>query len=286
MPNTSVGSSLFGSILSLFGLGTPTPVAVPDVWMMPSAFVDPVAEIRLGEITLMMGSGTQYPQPDHGVSIDRKETSKCASSLGTLRHHAKVHPRFGFVVEVDSSSVVNDAYCSVTLEPELLPLRHVDIEDYLKKEKDTQTLNAYLQTRQGKDGDDVLLRLTQISRAELSTQLSSQKSAVALEILAHKPEQIAKANGTVELLVLQDGKPLADQWVQIINSRGNKGWWKQSDAQGLVNFDLPTAEIWIFRTSVAQLATVIQGGSPMLQIDSTRSSLIIQSRAESAPSQL
>ena len=186
MPNLTVASSFFGSILSVFGLGAPTPDAIPDVWMMPSAFVDPVAEVRLGEITLMMGSGTQYPQPDHGVSIDRKESSKCASSAGLLRHHTKVHPRFGFIIEVDSSSVVNDAYCSTTLEPELLPLRQVDIEDYFRKEKDPQTLSAYQQTRQAKDGDDVLMRLTQISRAELSTQLSAQKSASALEIVARK----------------------------------------------------------------------------------------------------
>lgn len=280
MPNLTVASSFFGSILSVFGLGAPTPDAIPDVWMMPSAFVDPVAEVRLGEITLMMGSGTQYPQPDHGVSIDRKESSKCASSAGMLRHLTKVHPRFGFIIEVDSSSVVNDAYCVTTLEPEVLPLRQVDIEDYLKKEKDTLTLSAYQQTRQGKDGDDLQMRLTQISRAELSTQLSAQKSLSALEILARTPGQIAKANGTLELTVLADGKPMPEQWVQIINSKGNKGWWKQTDAQGRVDFELPSAGIWIFRTAVSQLGTVIHKGNPMVQVDSTRSSLILQSRSE------
>lgn len=281
MPNASIGSvssSFFGSLLSLFGLGAPAPIEVPDVWIMPSAFVDPVAEVRLGEITLMVGSGTRYPQPDHAVSIHRKESSRCASSLGSLKHHTKVHPRFGFIIEVDSSHVVNDAYCSMTLEPEILTLRKVDIEDYFRKEKDEQALSAYRQSRQGKAGEDVLMRLTQISRAELSTQLSTQKSLSSLEIVARTPDQILKANGTVELMVVADGKPLAEQWVQIINSEGKKGWWKQTDTQGHVDFEIPSAEIWIFRTSTSQLATVVHDGNLMLQVDSTRSSLIVQSR--------
>lgn len=283
MPNTSISSSFFGSLLSIFGLGTPSPAEVPDVWMMPSAFVDPVAEVRLGEITLMVGSGTRYPQPDHGVPIDRKESSRCASSAGLLTHHTKVHPRFGFVIEVDSSSVVSDGYCSMTLEPEILNLRKVDIEDYLKKEKNSETLSAYLQSKQGKAGEEALMRLTQISRAELSTQLSTQKSLSPLEIVARSPDQIAKSNGTLELLVLSDGKPLAEQWVQIINSKGNKGWWKQTDEQGHVDFEIPSAEIWMFRTSISQLATVIHSGNPMLELDTTRSSLIVQARPETNP---
>lgn len=279
MPSSSVASSFFGSLLSIFGLGSPTPVEVPDVWMMPSAFVDPVDEIRLGEITLMMSSGVQYPQPDHGVSIDRRESSKCGSGMGQLRHHIKPHPRFGFVVEVDSSRVVHDAFCTVTLEPEMLPLRQVDIEDYFKKEKDSHNLSAYQQSPQGKEGEEVRMLLTQISRAELSTQLSAQTASATLEIMARSPEQIAKANGIVELMVLENGKPLAEQWVQIISSNGKKGWWKQTDANGQVDFELPTAEIWIFRTSVSKLATVVQNGKPITQVESTRSSLILQSRS-------
>lgn len=278
LSSSTIGTSFFGSLLSLVGLGAPTPNAVPDVWIMPSAFVDPVAQVRLGEIKLMLGSGTDYPQPDHGVSIDRKESSQCASSAGSLKHHTKVHPRFGFIVEVDSSEVVNDGYCSVTIEPEMLTMRKVDVEHYLKKEKNNSALDDYQQSKQGKAGSDVLMRLTQIGRAELSTQISSQKSLSSLEIVARTPDQIAHANGTLELMVLAGGKPLADQWVQIINSKGTRGWWKQTDAQGHVDFEIPTAEIWMFRTSVSKLSTVIQNGTPTLEVDSTRSSLIVQAR--------
>lgn len=234
------------SVLSLLGLGAPAPVELSEFWMMPSAVIDPVSEVRLGEVTLMAGSGLNFPSPDQAISIKRQEQAICASQDGILPHRNKLHLRFGFALEVDTTHVRSDAFCVTHLNSENLHMDMGSLRRHLQRWKDN-TLLEQIQSEAWPSNQDFTLKVSRMARTELSTQLSAVDSISEVELRASKPDSHAWVGEPLELMVTYQGRPLVGQAVIMLDARNQHAYWGESDEQGLLSFNVPHDGTWLFK---------------------------------------
>ena len=82
---------------------------------------------------------------------------------------------------------------------------------------------------------------------------STRPAGMDLELLPAAPAAL-RSGAQARFVLLSNGKPLAEQPVELVSDRSPLGVWSRTDAQGQVAWTLPFAARWLVRTIVIEPA--------------------------------
>ncbi len=223
----------------LLGLACAGSVYAHDTWFAPQP----------GGV-LALGTGNRFPVNE--IAVDDKFFAKrgCITADGTpgaldkLRFTDKatlLRPKAGALT------------CFVQLDPFEIELPADKIEIYFKEIRPSAAvLSAWSELKAR--GLPFKERYTKSARIDLGPDASAQTIGTAMDALRVSPSGALKVGSTAVFQVLQNGKPLPDFSVELVNERSPLGLWHRTDAEGRISARLPLPGRWLLRGTELKLA--------------------------------
>lgn len=216
--------------------------AAHDTWFEPQRTTE------RGEAVLALGTGDGFPRFEETVRWETVTASSCKDAQGrsvALRWMADEPTRL--LMRSTRALPANAALsCRVRLAPAQITLDHATVERYFAEARPSEAVRAHWQ-RLRDQGVAWQETYTKLARVMMNGNLTSDDTAQGLDVRVLNTEPVLRVGDTLQLQVLHDGQPAAGQSMEMRNDLSPVGIWRQSDAQGLIQFPLPLAARWLLR---------------------------------------
>lgn len=201
---------------------------------------------------LALGTGNRFPVTE--LAVDDKFFAKrgCIAADGTPGALDKL--RFTDKTTLLRPKTAGAAQtCFVQLEPFEVELPADKIEIYFKEIRPSAAaLSAWADLKAR--GLPFKERYTKSARIDLGADASAQTTGTAMDALRVSPSGALKTGGVAVFQLLQNGKPLPDFSVELVNERSQLGLWHRTDADGRISARLPLPGRWLLRGTELKLA--------------------------------
>jgi uncharacterized GH25 family protein len=234
------------------------PVLAHDTWLLPQKTAVGVKQ----QVKLDITSGMAFPRNDHAITADRVERSSVrVGSSNSALINATMQPKFLTLSGAIGGTGIG--LCAIVLRPKTLELKPKDVAHYLEEigaseslrsawKKPTKTMRW--RERYAKHTKSFIAVGTEESNALEAAQNDSswsQPAGLKLEIVPQKNPCSLRVGDDFSVLVLRDGKPLADVSIGctpagVAASAKSKGL-KKTDANGIATFKLSKKGWHLFR---------------------------------------
>jgi Domain of unknown function (DUF4198) len=215
-----------------------TAASAHDTWFAPlTAGAAPDGPL------LTLATGNRFPVGDLAVDDKFFVQRGCRSGdggavpLATLRY-------------ADDATVLRAGAGALTCFVQLAPFEFdvpLDkVEVYFKEIKPTAAVVAKWADMHAR-GLPFHERYTKSARIDLGAVSSPQPTGTAMDVLRTAPQGTIAVGTEVTFQLLRDGKPLADQPLELINERSPIGLWHRTDADGRIRAKLPLPGRWLLR---------------------------------------
>jgi Domain of unknown function (DUF4198) len=229
---------LLSALLSLACAGS---VSAHDTWFAPQP----------GGV-LALGTGNRFPVTE--LAVDDKFFAKrgCLAADGTPAALDKI--RFTDKTTLLRSKAGTGALsCFVQLEPFEIELPPDKIDIYFKEIRPSPAALAAWADLKAR-GLPFKERYTKSARIDLGPEASTQTTGAAMDALRVSPSGALTVGSVAVFQLLQNGKPLPDFPVELVNERSPLGLWHRTDAEGRVSARLPLPGRWLLRGTELKLA--------------------------------
>lgn len=206
---------------------------------------------------LKLGTGNRFPRHEFTVG----EAS--LREQGCRRNGAKAMPLqvTGETVQALSLTArpggVGPVTCWAQQQPFEIEIAPATVEVYLKEVNASPAVRAAWAELQAR-GQPWRERYAKHARIELASQRTGTEAAtptgMAMDVLLESGLQPLAAGDTVRFQVLRDGQPLLDLAVELQNDQSGFGFWKKTDAEGRVSFQVPLEGRWLLRGTDLRLS--------------------------------
>lgn len=220
-----------------------------DSWLAPPA----VGEGDL--LTLTFTTGNRFPKAETAVPAAGIVGSGCIDAKGRthdFRPRGVAHEALLLRVRAGSEPVLGCWLRTQVFEVQIDP---PTVDVYLKE---VRAPAAVVQAWQAQRSQGIAwqesyeknarIELVRGDAAGLSLAGMRKPIGRGLELLPVGGDAL-RVGATFTLQVLLDGRPLAGQAVELVSERNPLGIWRESDAQGHVQYPMPLAGRWLLRAT-------------------------------------
>ncbi|MBL8340251.1 MAG: DUF4198 domain-containing protein [Rubrivivax sp.] len=224
---------------------TAAPALAHDTWFER---VEAGERAAAQPLQLALGTGTHYPRYEDPVQPKYLAHLACVDGQGTAY---KTEParagRRHTVVRVPGLDAAAFS-CVARLHSFEIELTPALVDVYFEEIRAGDALRAVL-SRQRAQGQPFEERYLKVARIEGLVAPARPQSAERqpLDVLRVAPGGVLKAGAEAVFEVQRDGKPLADQPVQLLNDAAPAGLWARTDAAGRITIRLPLPGRWLLR---------------------------------------
>jgi hypothetical protein len=199
---------------------------------------------------LALGTGNRFPVTE--LAVDDKFFAKrgCLAADGTPAPLDKL--RF-----TDKTTLLRPKAaaqtCFVQLEPFEIELPPDKIDVYFKEIRPSAAVLAAWSELKAR-GLPFKERYTKSARIDLGREVSPHTTGTAMDALRVSPAGGLTVGSTAVFQLLQNGKPLPDFAVELVNERSPLGLWHRTDADGRISARLPLPGRWLLRGTELRLS--------------------------------
>lgn len=223
-----------------------------DTWFEPQ----PAA--RPGQVLLKLGTGNRFPRHEFTVGEGSLRQQGCRQGGGPvvpLQVAGETAQALSLKARRGSTGPVS---CWAQQQPFEVEIEPATVEVYFKEinaSPAVRTAWAEMRSR----GVPWRERYAKHARIEIPGRRggAAVASGMAMDVLIETGLQALVEGDTVRFQVLRDGEPLPGFAVELQNDQSPLGFWKTTDAQGRVSFELPIAGHWLLRGTDLRLSTTV-----------------------------
>ncbi|MBA2964467.1 MULTISPECIES: DUF4198 domain-containing protein [Ramlibacter] len=236
-------------VSALCALSAQWPVHAHDSWLTRPAVEQDTRLLRLD-----LSTGSRFPLRETRPSAATIAQAGCRSparsraDLLPRQEHAD-HLELGARIDVSSG-----AACWAELKPQQVELSPELVATYLADIRAPDDVRAMWQQQLAR-GIGWRESYRKFARIDVPASAASpvaaslrQSQGLAMEIVPLGSESI-RAGQPFSYLLLWDGTPLANQWLEFVSERHPLGVWRQTDGDGQVRQALPYAGRWLLRAT-------------------------------------
>jgi Domain of unknown function (DUF4198) len=227
---------------ALIGLACASTVSAHDTWFAPQP----------GGV-LALGTGNRFPVTE--LAVDDKFFVKrgCIAADGTATALDKLRFTDKTTLLRAKGTAPAAQTCFVQLEPFEIELPPDKIEIYFKEIRPGAAALAAWADLKAR-GLPFKERYTKSARIDLGSEASAHTTGAAMDALRVSPGGALTVGSTAVFQVLQNGKPLPDFPVELVNERSPLGLWHRTDADGRISARLPLPGRWLLRGTELRLS--------------------------------
>lgn len=223
-----------------------------DSWLSPSADSSPQGLLRV-ELNI----GSRFPLRQGSTPVSSVESAGCRPLADRSREvpllpRVERTDRLELRSRLDARSALT---CWVTLRPHAVTLAPELVATYLDEVRAPTRVRQIWeqQLARGLPWHEVyrkFMRMELNPRAAADQDLRSirQPHGVGLELAVWGGDPL-RVGQAATFQVLLEGKPLSGQPVEFVNERIGLGIWRETDAQGRVEFTFPFTGQWLLRAT-------------------------------------
>lgn len=228
-----------------------------DTWF------EPLPTTRPGEVPLKLGTGNRFPHHEFTVGEASLRQQGCRRGAGKVVPMQVAGETVQALTLKARPGGVGAVTCWAQQQPfEIEIATAATVEVYLKEVNASPAVRAAWAELQAR-GVPWRERYAKHARIELAgrratTEASTEAATptdMAMDVLLDSGLQPLAAGDTVRFQVLRDGQPLPDLAVELQNDQSPIGFWKKTDAEGRVSFQVPIEGNWLLRGTDLRLST-------------------------------
>jgi hypothetical protein len=208
---------------------------------------------RPGEALFALGTGNRFPLTELAVDSQYFARSGCRAGDGSTRALEALRYTDKTTVLRSKGADAAALACFVQLAPFEFELPADKIEIYFKEIRPSAAVRAAWAGLQAR-GLPFIERYTKSARIDLGTDAASYAVGTAMDALRLAPVGPLTTGGEASFQVLQDGRPLADFPVELINERSPVGLWLRTDGEGRIRTRLTLPGRWLLRGTDLRLS--------------------------------
>ena len=235
-------------IAAALAILAPGAASAHDSWFVPQP-----ATPR-GELSLALGTGTQYPKFELPIAIEQVADTGCQGPDVRPEALRRQADRANALLlrtarPVPATAVLS---CWAQLVPIDVAIEPPIVERYFTEIRPPDAVRerwAALQAR----GVGWQERYVKHARIEIDgvapppEAFATEPLPLGMDVLMRAPRRPLRVGDEVEFQVLRDGQPLADFNVELRSDLSPVGLWQRTDAEGRVRQALPLAARWVLR---------------------------------------
>jgi hypothetical protein len=206
-----------------------------------------------GEVMFALGTGNRFPLAELAVDRQYFARSGCRGVDGATRPLEALRYTDKSTV-LRSKAVGSGALaCFVQLEPFEFELPPDKIEVYFKEIRPSPAVLAVWAGLRAR-GLPFIERYTKSARIDNGGDAAAFPVGTAMDVLRLSPTGPLSTGSEAGFQVLQDGKPLADFPVELVNERSPVGLWLRTDGEGRIRTRLTLPGRWLLRGTDLRLS--------------------------------
>lgn len=225
-----------------------TPLIAHDTWLVPDRF----RSVRPVGVTLSLSSGMEFPKLDHAIAADRIETAKWRSSrgagslpVGTTGAHA---------LELRADAGAGVTVFSVVLQPRPSKLKREQVREYAHHLGIPNADAVYAEWERTAKVEETGYRymkyaktFVRAGRAAGKSRVWAEPAGMRLELVPQNEPTSLVSGNTLEVLLLDRGKPLPRYPVALAREGAKDPIAAVTDSQGRVRLRLPSSGRYMLR---------------------------------------
>ncbi len=217
-----------------------------DTWFAPATRPAP------GNLTLLLGTGNQFPLQEFGLQASHLEQLGCQTHQGqrlALLPQTETGTALSLRVGGTDTMAGQPLTCWAQLVPFEIEIAPAQVAVYLREIRAPQSAQdtwAGLQAR----GVGWKERYVKNARVELGAAAAAAEPrpvSLGLDVLLDRAGTTLRPGDALSFRVLRDGVPFPGFNVELRGDRSPIGFWRQTDAQGRVTFTAPLPGHWVLR---------------------------------------
>ena len=228
------------------------PVHAHDTWLAP----DRARAAAAGPVTLSLSSGMEFPKLDHAIAPDRVASAKWqragdrgALPTGTSAAHA---------LEFRADAAQGITIYSVVLHPRPSKLKREQVREYVDHLGIPNAKEVFAAWEQSAKSEETGYRYMKYAKTFVRTGASDSSRAWAepagmrLELIPQNDPTAVTSGGTLDVVLLDRGKPLPRYPVALLRERAKEPVSAVTDAEGRVRLTLPAAGRYMLRATTLE----------------------------------
>ncbi len=239
-------------IMLLVTLLFSTRLIAHDTWFVPDRF----RTARPGPVTLSISSGMAFPALDHAIAADRVEIARWRSGRGEGKLPSG---RVGtHALELTGHAARGVTAFWVVLHPRPSTLKRSQVREYLTHLGIPNADAAFEEWERTSQADETGYRYTKYAKTFVRTgnagnlRVWSEPTGMVLELVPQSDPTSVVSGGTLDVLLLNRGNPLAGYPVSLLRDGIKDARTAVTDSEGRVRLTLPEAGETMLRATTLE----------------------------------
>lgn len=236
----------------LFTLTLAMPLFAHDTWLAPDRF----GTSQPGGVTLSLSSGMEFPKLDYPIAADRvaAATWRSAGTRGDLPSGTST----AHALEWQANAGDGVTVFSVVLKPRPSKLKPDQVQEYLDHlgiPKAEDVLAKWKRTSKGEETGYRYMKYakTFVRRGNASeSRVWAEAAGMRLELVPQDDPTSMTTGGTLDVLVLENGKPLPRYPLSLIGEGVKDPVRTVTDTQGRARIALPAAGVYMLKATTLE----------------------------------
>lgn len=228
------------------------PMHAHDTWLAPDRFRATAA----GPVTLSLSSGMEFPKLDHAIAPDRvasahwqRARGRGALPTGTSAAHA---------LEFRADAAQGITVYSVVLHPRPSKLKREQVREYIDHlgiPNPNEVFGAWQKTAKSEETGYRYMKYAKTfvrTGAADASRAWAEPAGMRLELIPQNDPTSISAGSTLEVVLLDRGKPLARYPVALLREGAKEPVSAVTDAEGRVRLTLRAAGRYMLRATTLE----------------------------------
>lgn len=236
----------------LFTLIVATPLVAHDTWLAPGQF----RFARPGAVTLSLSSGMEFPKLDHAIASDRVASATWRSSRGVGILPAATAGAHALELRVDAATGVT-AF-SVVLHPRPSKLKREQVREYVHHLGIPDADAIYAEWERTSGLEETNYRYMKYAKTFVrigpagESRVWNEPGGMRLELVPQNDPTSVVSGGKLGVLLLDQGKPLANYPVVLIREGAKEPITSLTDSEGRVRLVLSKSGRYMLRATTLE----------------------------------
>jgi len=227
------------------------PASAHDTWLAPARF----RMTNPGPVTLSLSSGMAFPQLDHSIAPDRVASATWQTERG--RGEIAARSAAANALELRADAPAGITVYTVVLHPRASTLKRAQVREYIDHlgiPNADDVFAAWKTVEREETGYRYIKYAKTFVRAGAAdaSRLWLQPAGMRLELVPQEDPTSVRAGRTLDVLLLDGGKPLGRYPVALVREGAKEVSTAVTDAEGRVRLTLPAAGRYMLRATTLE----------------------------------
>lgn len=241
---------LFSALVLTLSLATP--LIAHDTWLAPDRF----RMSRPNGVTLSLSSGMEFPKLDHAIAADRiaKATWRSARHRGDLRPGTSA----AHALELQGDAAAGVTVFSVVLHPRPSTLKREQVREYVHHLGIPNAEAVFEQWKRTAKAEETGYRYMKYAKTFVRTgaaaapRIWAEPVGMHLELVPQNDPTSLVAGGTLDVLLLDRGRPLPQYPVALLREGTKEATTGVTDGEGRVRLTLSHSGRFMLRAATLE----------------------------------